>query len=113
MVIQAGANRVYACEPHGFLAQLARAQLQRHALLCFERDNWSRMPVSLALAERCRQAGGAAFRCGLLAKAAALYTEALHAARALRGGEALLGSLLCNRALCHLRLRAAEAALAG
>ena len=60
--IQAGANRVYACEPHGFLAQLAQAQLQRHALLCFERDNWSRMPMSLVLAERCRQAGGAAFR---------------------------------------------------
>ena len=109
---EAGANRVYTCEPHGFLAQLAMAQLQRHALLCFERDNWSRMPMSLTLAERCRQAGGAAFRCGLLGKAAALYTEALHAARALRGGEALLGNLLCNRALCHLKLRAAEAALA-
>jgi len=52
------------------------------------------------------------FRCGLLGKAAGLYTEALHAARALRGGEALLGNLLCNRALCHLRLRTAEAALA-
>ena len=112
LATEAGANRVYVCEPHGFLAKLAHAQVQRHALLSLERDNWARMPMSLPLAERCRQAGGAAYKCGRHERAIALYTEALQAARSLHGGAEMVGGLLCNRALCYLQLGEADAALA-
>ena len=112
LALEAGANRIFAVEPCGFLGKLAHAQVQRHALLSFERDNWSRMPMSLPLAERCRQAGGAAFKCAKYEKAVALYTEALQAARSLHGGAELISSLLCNRALCYLRLKEPTASLA-
>ena len=61
--LSAGANLVYAVEPHAFVAKLARAQAQRHALVEFENTHWERLPLSLGLAEkRLRDAGGAAFR---------------------------------------------------
>ena len=62
--MEAGANKVYICEPHGFLAKLAYAGVQRHTMLTFERENWQRLPMNVALSERVKQAGSIAFRAG-------------------------------------------------
>ena len=63
---------------------MAHASVGRHTLLAFERENWSRLPMTLGLAERTRQAGSAAFKMGQFDQAVALYTEALQACA---GGE--------------------------
>ena len=75
--MEAGANKVYICEPHGFLAKLAYAGVQRHTMLTFERENWARLPMNVALAERVKQAGSIAYRAGQYERAISLYTEAL------------------------------------
>ena len=58
--LSAGANLVYAVEPHAFVAKLARAQAQRHALVEFENMHWERLPLSLGHAKKLRDARGAA-----------------------------------------------------
>ena len=63
---------------------MAHASVGRHTLLAFERENWSRLPMTLGLAERTRQAGSAAFKMRQFDQAVALYTEALQACA---GGE--------------------------
>ena len=45
--MEAGANKVYICEPHGFLAKLAYAGVQRHTMITFERDNWQKLPMNV------------------------------------------------------------------
>ena len=62
-------------EAHGFCAKMAHASVGRHTLLAFERENWARLPMTLGLAERTKQAGSAAFKLGKLDQAIALYTE--------------------------------------
>ena len=107
--MEAGANKVYVCEPHGFLAKLAHAAVQRHTLIAFEKDHWSRLPMSLGLSERVKQAGSIAFRAGQYERAIALYTEALPPTDA---KPELKVNLLANRALCYLKLGEFESALA-
>ena len=110
--LSAGANLVYAVEPHAFVAKLARAQAQRHALVEFENTHWERLPLSLGLAKKLRDAGGAAFRASEYERAISLYTEALQAAETLAADDGpLRAGLLCNRALCYLKLNEADAAL--
>ena len=110
--LSAGANLVYAVEPHAFVAKLARAQAQRHALVEFENTHWERLPLSLGLAKKLRDAGGAAFRAAEYERAISLYTEALQAAETLAADDGpLRAGLLCNRALCYLKLNEADAAL--
>lgn len=75
--MESGANKVYICEPHGFLAKLAHAGVQRHTLIAFERENWARLPMNVGLSERVKQAGSIAFRGGQYERAISLYTEAL------------------------------------
>ena len=53
---KAGANKVYVVEPHGFLAKMAHAHVQRHTLICFEQENWAKLPMNVGLAERTKQA---------------------------------------------------------
>lgn len=53
--LQAGANKVYVVEPHGFLAKMAHAHVQRHTLICFEQENWAKLPMNVGLAERTKQ----------------------------------------------------------
>jgi tetratricopeptide (TPR) repeat protein len=87
------------------------SQVGRHTLLAFERENWARLPMTLGLAERTKQAGSAAFKLGKLDQAIALYTEALQSAATLTTDGELKSSLLCNRSLCYLKMGEAEAAL--
>ncbi len=107
--MEAGANKVYICEPHGFLAKLAHAGVQRHTLIAFERENWARLPMNVGLSERVKQAGSIAFRAGQYERAIALYTEALPPTDA---KPELKVNLLANRALCYLKLGEHESALA-
>ncbi|EOD13232.1 hypothetical protein EMIHUDRAFT_119940 [Emiliania huxleyi CCMP1516] len=77
LALEAGANQA-----HGFCAKMAHASVGRHTLLAFERENWSRLPMTLGLAERTRQAGSAAFKMGQ-------FDQAAQALQALgRNGEA-------------------------
>ena len=101
--------QVYICEPHGFLAKLAYAGVQRHTLITFERENWPKLPMNVALSERVRQAGSIAFRAGQFERAIALYTEALPPTDRV---PELKVNLLANRALCYLKLGEPESALA-
>jgi len=107
--MEAGANKVYVVEPHGFLAKLAHAHVQRHTLITFEQENWARLPMNVGLAERTKQAAGICFKNGQYERAIAMYTEALPATD--RTPE-LKANLLCNRALCYLKLGEPESALA-
>lgn len=106
--MEAGANKVYICEPHGFLAKLAYAGVQRHTMLTFERENWQRLPMNVALSERVKQAGSIAFRAGQYERAISLYTEALPPTDPKPD---LKCNLLANRALCYLKLGEPESAL--
>ena len=81
--LEAGANVTYVVEPYGFCAKLAPAQVARHALMSFERDHWSRMPLSAALLAKVRAAAKTAHQRCEWERAAALYTEALGCAREL------------------------------
>ena len=107
--MEAGANKVYIVEPHGFLAKLAHAGVQRHTLISFERENWARLPMNVPLSRRVKQAGSIAFRSGQYERAIALYTEALPPTDP---EPELKVNLLANRALCYLRLDEADSALA-
>ena len=107
--MEAGANKVYICEPHGFLAKLAYASVQRHTMITFERENWARLPMNVALSERVKQAGSICFRAGQYERAIAMYTEALPPTDQV---PELKVNLLANRALCYLKLHEPESALA-
>ena len=110
--LEAGANVTYCAEACGFLAKMVHASVGRHTLLSFEKENWARLPLSLALAERTKQAGSAAFKLGDYEQAVSLYTEALQAAETLGTDGELTSSLQCNRSLAYLRLGEPDAALA-
>jgi len=75
--MESGANKVYICEPHGFIAKLAHAGVQRHTMITFEQENWARLPMNVGLAERVKDAGSIAFKAGQYERAISLYTEAL------------------------------------
>ena len=106
--MESGANKVYINEPHGFLAKLAYAGVQRHTLITFEQENWAKLPMNVALSERVKQAGSIAFRAGQYERAIALYTEALPPTDPKPD---LKVNLLANRALCYLKMGEAESAL--
>ena len=107
--MEAGANKVYINEPHGFPAKLAHAGVQRHTLIAFEKENWARLPMNVGLSERVKQAGSIAYRAGQYERAIAFYTEALPPTDS---KPELKVNLLANRALCYLKLGEAESALA-
>eukprot|EP00316_Scyphosphaera_apsteinii_P022876 CAMPEP_0119341952 /NCGR_PEP_ID=MMETSP1333-20130426/103705_1 /TAXON_ID=418940 /ORGANISM="Scyphosphaera apsteinii, Strain RCC1455" /LENGTH=1126 /DNA_ID=CAMNT_0007354061 /DNA_START=48 /DNA_END=3428 /DNA_ORIENTATION=+ len=111
VTMEAGANQVYVCEPHGFCAKMAHATVGRHTLISFERENWSRLPMSIGMAERTKQAGSAAFKMGKYDQAIALYSEALQAVDTLSEDGELKANLLCNRSLAYLKLKEGESAL--
>jgi predicted RNA methylase len=77
-------------------------------MICFERDNWAKLPMNVVLSERVKQAGSIAFRAGQYERAIALYTEALPPTDS---KPELKVNLLANRALCYLKLKEPEAAL--
>jgi len=106
--MESGANKVYICEPHGFIAKLAHAGVQRHTMITFEQENWARLPMNVGLSERVKD-GSIAFKAGQYERAISLYTEALPPTDSV---PELKVNLLANRALCYLKLGEPEAALA-